>query len=270
MANDILKYFSAAHGDFLHAEGLKSTGVVMYHLGCQQHESILEIGFGTGSTLVELAQKYEKTQFFGMERSDSMFRTALKRAAACGVSDRISLYLMQDKNNPFHENQFDKIYLESVLAIQNKEDLQNLLMSIHNWLKPGGKLICNETIWLPSVSTHEIEQINRECMTRFGIIQATGDYPYVSDWEQLFTSSGLKIVLSNSIQEEKNPFQIEQSKDSKRFTQKGKIRSKLNLKMRREWKEYKKAMDEIIPSERQLMEGWLFVLVNEKNERGQV
>jgi len=264
VAKDILKYLGKTHSDFIHAHGLRSTGVLLNHLDCQPTESILEIGFGTGSTLVELASRFKTTHFFGLERSDIMRNTAQNRIEACGVESQVSLYLFGENTFSFEENKFDKIYLESVLAIQDKESLKHLLGMIKVWLKPGGILICNETIWLQGVSIDTIKKINAECFEHFGIMQASGDFPFHKDWVQLFESFQLKTILSNPIIDEAAPVSFEQNKSSKRFTRKGKIRSKLNRKKQREWKEYSHMMAKIIPAGSQLMEGYLFKLTNQK------
>ncbi len=264
MARNILKYFGSSHADFLHADGLKSTAILIDHMDCKPGESILEIGFGTGATLVELAHHFPETHFFGLEQSKIMYETAQNRINACGIEEKISVFIVEDEHAPFVENQFDKIYLESVLAIQSEESLRKLLQNIQKWLKPAGILICNETIWLPTTPNSQINEINEKCLQRFGIIQANGDFPYPADWLQLFESYGLKVIQSNAISEEIPSFSLEQNNHSRRFTQRGKIKSGLNLKMRKEWKEYERAMDEILPDNAQLMEGWLFKLTNEK------
>ncbi len=264
LAQDILKYFARNHADFLHAHGAASTALLIEKLDCQADESILEIGFGTGATIVELAHRFPKTTFCGLERSEFMFETALKRIKASKLVNQISLHLIEEQKTLFTENQFDTIYLESILAIQNERSLRQLLTNIQLWLKPGGKFICNETVWLPHVALTTIEEINDKCLQEFGIIQATGDFPYPTDWIQLFESYQLKMMEANAIVNEKSLTPIKQNKESRRFTRTGKIRSIFHLKSRREFKKYQHAMNEIIPPGDQLMEGWFFHMVNDK------
>ncbi|GAB5416859.1 MAG: hypothetical protein Crog4KO_17260 [Crocinitomicaceae bacterium] len=264
MAQDILKYFARNHADFLHAHGSKSTALLIEKIDCQPGESILEIGFGTGATLVELAHRFGETNFCGLEQSEFMFETAQKRIKACKFVNQISLYLIEGRSAPFVENQFDTIYLESILAIQNESNLRQLLKNIQIWLKPGGKFICNETVWLPHVPLSRIKDINDKCLQQFGIIQASGDFPYQMHWVELFESYELKVIEAHAIVNENALTPIKQKKESRRFTQTGKIRSMLNLKLRREFRTYQRAMNEIIPAGDQLMEGWLFQMRNEK------
>ncbi|XOV66529.1 MAG: class I SAM-dependent methyltransferase [Fluviicola sp.] len=256
MPHDILTYFGDSHAEFLHAHGLKSTTVLIQHLNCQPQESVLEIGFGTGATLVEVVSRFPQTTFFGWEESEKMFDTAQKRLKFCDLEDKVSLHLKE--KHSFGQGQFDTVYLESVLAIQSRESLEKLLSNIQSWLKPGGILICNETVWLPSVPISQINEINKRCLREFGIVQAIGDFPYAENWLQLFESFGFKMIQSNPIDQEIFSVAIEQNPASKRFTRKGKIRSKLNPKAHKEWKKYKRVMQDIFPSETSFMEGWLF------------
>lgn len=256
MARNILTYFGSTHADFLHADGLRSTGIIIEHLEGQSGDSILEIGFGTGATLVELAHRLQNAKLHGLERSQTMLEIAKKRIKASGFEDQISLHKSSDTTYLFSEDQFDKVYVESVLAIQSDEDLKHILQSVKRWLKPGGLLICNETIWMPHVPSSTIHEINQKCLDQFGIIQSNGSYPYSKDWEKLFQSMHFEIIQSNAIRLETDA-NFEQHKKSKLFTRKGKIRSKFNRNLQREWKEYERAMNEIIPPGSELMEGSL-------------
>ncbi|MCR9171356.1 MAG: class I SAM-dependent methyltransferase [bacterium] len=264
MAQDILSYFGSSHSDFLHAYGAKSTAFLIEQIECKPNHVVLEIGFGTGSTLVELASRFPQSRLFGLEQSPVMFETAKQRLIACELTEYVSLHLMYEDTTPFSENQFDTIYLESVLAIQSEEELKNLLGNIQFWLKPGGKLVCNETVWLPHVTRDQIHQINEKCKQRFGIIQASEEFPYAQNWIDLFESFELTTIQSKAFSEISVPAPFKQNPKSKNFTRKGKLRSGLNVNKRKEWTTYKQSMNEIVPKGTPLMEGWFFALVNTK------
>ena len=59
---------------------------------------------------------------------------------------------------PFPENFFDKVIIESVLAIQDDSALHFLLSEIRRVLKPSGMFYLNETVWMPSIAKEEIEK----------------------------------------------------------------------------------------------------------------
>ncbi|MEM8796261.1 MAG: class I SAM-dependent methyltransferase [Pseudomonadota bacterium] len=64
---------------------------VITDLGAQEGERVLEVGCGTGRNLIKAAKRYPKTHFFGFDISEEMLRTARKKVAAAGLSDRITL-----------------------------------------------------------------------------------------------------------------------------------------------------------------------------------
>lgn len=245
---------------------MQSTAILIDHLECKPGQSILEIGFGTGATLVELASRFPEVRLFGLELSNTMFETARERFNYCHVSEKIQTFLTKENIDFFQENQFDTIYLESVLGIQNEEGLKHILQNIRKWLKPNGKLICNETVWLTHVSKEEIDRINQLCLEHFGIIQANAEFPNPNHWLELFTSFDFKVLHTSPIEKEQPTFRFEQNKRSKRFTQKGKINAKFDWKRRKEWKAYQASMNSILPTDSKLMEGWLFKLENQKKK----
>jgi ubiquinone/menaquinone biosynthesis C-methylase UbiE len=198
--NHILEYLGSTHAAFLHARGEVATGLLLSGINCQPGESVLEIGVGTGATLVKLAAGQPEIRIAGTDASRQMLQKATGRLAFCGLGNRIELVLMDHPDLlPFGDKSFDKVYAESVLAIQEGESLPALLLEIRRVLKPGGKLGLNETVWLPDVSGQEIEKVNAICKERFGIIQSNEKYPYPEDWKQLLLASGFKTVVMQDL-----------------------------------------------------------------------
>ncbi len=164
----ILKHYCNLNTPFLHAKGKSATNLLIRHLDCQPGENILEIGFGTGATLAILAKEYKQTKFFGAEYSNEMFDKAVSRFKFCGLLDKISVTKIERANTlPFEDNSFDKIYIESVLAIQIDDSLPIMLQEIKRVLKPGGLIVMNETVWLDTVPLSRIIDFNQRCLTRF-------------------------------------------------------------------------------------------------------
>jgi ubiquinone/menaquinone biosynthesis C-methylase UbiE len=187
--NSILSYLGKVNASYLHANGRPATSALIQHLNCRPYEHILEIGHGTGATLILLKSKYRKTKFTGIDRSEIMYQKAKNRLRFCGIKD-IPLLRTNSLSIPFPNNTFDKIYLESVLGIQERNDLKSMLKEIKRVLKPHGRLVMNETIWLESTSLSRINSINQNCKSEFEIIQANSKYPYLSDWKLLIQEIG--------------------------------------------------------------------------------
>jgi ubiquinone/menaquinone biosynthesis C-methylase UbiE len=192
---NILERFGKANTAFLHARGWISTKFLIQKLDCQANERILEIGFGTGATLVELASRNKRSSFFGIEAHQLMYEKAVDRIRFCGLSKKIECSLNTNISKlPFPDSSFDKVYCESVLAILQGNDLPNTLQEVNRILKPEGILLFNETIWVSNASKEMINEINTLCKLNYGIIQSSSDFPYVQDWKRLLQSSGFEIL----------------------------------------------------------------------------
>lgn len=196
----ILNKYGKANTAFLHARGWIATKFLVQKLDCQPNERVLEIGFGTGATLVELASRNRETQFFGVEANQVMHAKARQRVKFCGMSGNIQCVLNQHTLPlPFSDNSFDRIYCESVLAILEGKDLPNMLLEIKRVLKPTGILLFNETIWTSAASPQIIQEVNDFCKANYGIIQSTADFPHLSDWQGLLQSAGFEILEKQAV-----------------------------------------------------------------------
>ena len=255
---NILNYYSRTNSEYLHSKGRFATEVLLQRIDCLENEKILEIGFGTGATLVYLASIYKKNHFYGVEFSNLMYKKAKSRIHFCLLKN-VSLTLNTNPIIlPFTDHFFDKIYIESVLAIQENDDLNLIIGEIYRILKPEGILVLNEGIWLDSIPKEEITAINTFCKSKFGIIQSSEQYPYLSDWKLLLKKNGFTVESIESLDNIANKPQINQpllnKVLSKTFTLFGKFKSKINPTFRKQFSEYKKEM-ETLSIGKQYMEG---------------
>lgn len=259
--NSILSYLGKVNASFLHANGRPATAALIHHLNCRPYEHILEIGHGTGATLVLLKSKYRKTKFTGIDRSEIMHQKAKNRLRFCGIKD-IPLLINNSLSIPFPNNTFDKIYLESVLGIQERNDLKSMLKEIKRVLKPHGRLVMNETIWLESTSLSRINSINQYCKSEFGIIQANSEYPYLADWKLLIQEIGFLIEIIESLDQLKIKYTFKKVILSELFSHWGKMISFLSPSLSKERKALSKRMKSQ-KSDVSLMSGYLFSLTKQ-------
>jgi len=174
------------------------------------------------------------------------------------MSKRIRLTLLEKKNQfPAPDSTFDRVYAESIIAIQEDSDFPNLLLEIKRVLKPNGVLLFNETIWLESIDKNRAKVINEDCKKLIGIIQSNHEYLHISDWKNYLKEIGF-------IQEfEMRVTEISPSKEkisessfrSKIFTLIGKTKAFVSLSMRKNWKNIQLKMDSITNNNEKLMEG---------------
>lgn len=199
---NILTQLGRENAAYVHARGWLATRFLVEKLSCQPKENILEIGFGTGATLVVLASRCKESHFFGVETSKTMYDKGVRRIAFCGLSDKITCHYNQKSTElPFADFSMDKIYCESVLAIQEDQNLPEMLKEIWRVLKPNGKLIFNETIWLNSTRKEEILKINESCKLNYGIIQSNGAYPTLNSWQNLLSQIGFEVIETVRVDE---------------------------------------------------------------------
>ncbi|MDC0257771.1 class I SAM-dependent methyltransferase [Crocinitomicaceae bacterium] len=266
MTDQILEYFGKSHASHIHARGKVSTIKLIELLEVKGSEKILEIGFGTGATLVQIAAR-SKADFFGYETSKVMFQKALKRIRFCKMRERINLTLIEKKNQfPVPDSTFDRVYCESIIAIQEDDDFLNLLLEIKRVLKPNGILLFNETIWLDNTKKSEAQKINSECKKSLGIIQSNHDYLHVIDWKNVLEKIGFKQELEMRVAD------IPTLKGkvsrftflSKIFTLTGKTKALTSVSMRRNWKSFQLEIDSIMKNQEKLMEGVIIKAYNNK------
>ena len=266
---NILDYYGKTHASYLHANGKRATQQLINLLNPCPNERILEIGFGTGATLVTLASSYKHTKFFGYELSQNMFQIATRRIAFCFLKNTIKLVLLSQKNKfPDAENTFDKIYIESVLGIQEKEDFKSMLLEIKRVLKPNGVLIFNETIWLDSTPIKVINKINSSCKKTFGIIQANEEYPYLRNWKNILEElnfNTIKVIPQNHLEKTQLPTVTSTSLLlSNIFTAKGKLLAFISPSLKERNKFIKKNINLIMKDYNAVMQGVLVKSVLEK------
>lgn len=191
---NILGFYAQTHTAYLHANGLRSTAFLIEKMNSKPGQRILEIGFGTGQTLVELSCRFEGVELFGLEKSPQMLAAARRRFEFAGLSSTRFLVMPASLDCPFPEGFFDLIYAESVLSILPDEDLEKIWREMFRLLRPEGSVFFNESLWRDGVSPEKIKLLNQQCMAWFGIPQASGTHPYPSDWERLAERHGFRVL----------------------------------------------------------------------------
>jgi ubiquinone/menaquinone biosynthesis C-methylase UbiE len=107
-------------------------------LDVQPDARVLEIGFGPGVAVREMARRATNGLVVGVDHSDVMLRQARKRNAAAVRDGRVDLRLGSAEHLPAFEEPFDRILAVNSLLfwddpVERLEDLRGLL-------RPGGRL----------------------------------------------------------------------------------------------------------------------------------
>jgi demethylmenaquinone methyltransferase/2-methoxy-6-polyprenyl-1,4-benzoquinol methylase len=106
-------------------------------------QQVLEIGFGTGHAVVEIAQRLAGGgRVFGIDVSPGMLAIAEKRVAAAGLRDRVvELQLGDAKQLPYDDGSFDAVFSSFTLELFSESEIPRLLAEIARLLRPAGRLV---------------------------------------------------------------------------------------------------------------------------------
>lgn len=103
---------------------------------CKGGESILEVGFGSGLTFLNLNDKYKKIHGLDLTCDVNVVKGVF---APHGISPDLrngNVLAM-----PYADNQFDTVLLISILEHLKPDELQQAFNEIHRVLKPGGQVV---------------------------------------------------------------------------------------------------------------------------------
>ena len=103
---------------------------------CKGGDSILEVGFGSGLTFLNLHGMYK--QIYGLDLSCDVTEVA-KVFAPLGIHPELRNGNVLDM--PYPDNRFDTVLLISILEHLKPEELDQALREIKRVLKPGGQLV---------------------------------------------------------------------------------------------------------------------------------
>jgi demethylmenaquinone methyltransferase/2-methoxy-6-polyprenyl-1,4-benzoquinol methylase len=105
-------------------------------------EHVLEIGFGTGHTLAELANAVGPTgRVFGIDISENMLAHARDVLSNEGLLDRASLHCGDAENLPYGDNSMDGIFMCFTLELFDTPDIPKVLAECKRVLRRGGRIV---------------------------------------------------------------------------------------------------------------------------------
>jgi len=110
-------------------------------LSIKQGEVILEIGFGTGSTLVEMAKAVgDSGKVYGIDLTPKMVELATNRLHRQKLASKVELREGDARDMPYKNQMFDAVYLASTLELFDTPDIPKVLLEIKRVLKSTGRI----------------------------------------------------------------------------------------------------------------------------------
>jgi ubiquinone/menaquinone biosynthesis C-methylase UbiE len=117
-------------------ESLRELG--LRQLDVREGDAVLEVGCGTGGSLVKLAKRAGRA--YGIDISDGMCRRAQNRIWSSGVGSNAGVVLGDAAMLPFMGASFDRVFMCFTLELFNDPDMRAVLSECGRVLRPEGRI----------------------------------------------------------------------------------------------------------------------------------
>jgi ubiquinone/menaquinone biosynthesis C-methylase UbiE len=123
-----------------HSEGpVRDAGLEM--LAIQAGERVLEIGYGTGHSLVKLAQAVGGTgKVFGLDLSKGMRSQSQSLLQKEGLLDRVELQCGDATHLPWPDSSIDAVFMSFTLELFDNPEIPLVLAECRRVLRAGGRV----------------------------------------------------------------------------------------------------------------------------------
>ncbi|MEF8811124.1 MAG: methyltransferase domain-containing protein [Bacteroidales bacterium] len=119
----------------------KYRNIALKRLNIGRGESVLEIGFGTGHCLKQMAEAVgEKGKVYGIDISPGMMEVSRRRIEKAGLLDRVELNCGDASKMPYEDNKFDAVFMSFTLELFDTPEIPKVLNEITRVLKSNGRV----------------------------------------------------------------------------------------------------------------------------------
>jgi ubiquinone/menaquinone biosynthesis C-methylase UbiE len=110
-------------------------------LSAKEGETILEIGVGTGHSLVTLAQNAgEQGKVYGVDIAEGMLNVTRSRLKKAGLAGRVELRQADAAQLPFENELFDAVFVSFTLELFDTPEIADVLGECRRVMPSGGRL----------------------------------------------------------------------------------------------------------------------------------
>ncbi len=188
-----LKHLAKRGSTFIHPKGFEATDLLISKLNIKPSDEILEIGCGTGGTLIEIIIRYG-IKVTAVEILDEMLTAAEENLKSLNLTDKADIIRINPgEKYPFENNSFDKIYAESVIGFQDKPGMEFIFSEIRRLIKPNGIFILNDALWKQGVPDSIVNKITEQAYKDFGLAHASPSNIDIDGLIKIAAGCGLNV-----------------------------------------------------------------------------
>jgi ubiquinone/menaquinone biosynthesis C-methylase UbiE len=194
-----LRYLARIESADIHPGGASASRALVRALDLSPGMSVLEVGCGTGRTLLRLVGKAD-VDLIGIDAMPEMLQAAEARLRRAGVSDRVRLLQSPPgRAFPLPPNSVDRVVGESVVCWQIADDARALLGDMAAVLRPGGRCVLVEAVWRAGTPDDMVERIYSSSIRDFGLCQASPQNWAAERWCQEMHRTGFRVVAAPAL-----------------------------------------------------------------------
>jgi ubiquinone/menaquinone biosynthesis C-methylase UbiE len=121
-------------------EPIRHFGLEQLHI--EEGEHVLEVGFGTGTSLVQLAKLVGSDgKVFGVDIAEQMLDVASQKLHAEHLEDRVELICTDATKLPYPANFVNAIFMSFTLELFDTPEIPVVLSECRRVLQSGGRLV---------------------------------------------------------------------------------------------------------------------------------